>query len=107
MFKEWSKGNRIVFDGQPRLLGRQGQDPEPRAPLERRGRPRWLELQSGTVDGIDNPGTDDIEEDPGRDSTLKFYPRAGLNTFYLGFNNTDKPFDNVRGPPGDRHGHRP
>ena len=47
--------------GQPRLLGRA----RPRRPnLEFRwsdeAAQRLLELQSGTVDGIDNPGTDDI-----------------------------------------------
>ena len=56
---------------------------------------RLLDLQSGTVDGIDNPGTPDITTIQG-DSTLKFYPRAGLNTLFLGFNNTQKPFDDVR-----------
>ena len=57
--------------------------------------PACVDLQSGTVDGIDNPGTPDIATIQG-DSTLKFYPRAGLNTLFLGFNNTQKPFDDVR-----------
>ena len=56
---------------------------------------RLLDLQSGTVDGIDNPGSTDIATIQG-DSSLKFYPRAGLNTLFLGFNNTQKPFDDVR-----------
>ena len=30
------------------------------------------------------------------DSNLKFYPREGTNTLYMGFNNTDKPYDNVK-----------
>src|SRR4029077_16699883 len=29
------------------------------------------------------------------DSSLKFYPRPGMNTFYVGFNRTMPPFDNV------------
>ena len=29
-------------------------------------------------------------------ATLKFYPREGLNTFYIGFNNTLKPWDNEK-----------
>ena len=96
MLKEWSKGNRIVWDSQPRLLGRQGQD---RRPLEfhwsDESAARLLDLQSGTVDGIDNPGTPDIATIKA-DTNLKFYPRAGLNTLFLGFNNTQKPFDDVR-----------
>jgi ABC-type transport system substrate-binding protein len=56
---------------------------------------RWLELQSGSVDGIDNPGTDDIPNIKG-DSSVTFYPREGLNTFYLGFNTTIKPWTNVK-----------
>ena len=56
---------------------------------------RWLELQSGSVDGIDNPGTDDIATIKA-DSSVTFYPREGLNTFYLGFNNTIKPWTNVK-----------
>lgn len=55
---------------------------------------RLVELQSGAVDGIDNPGPDDfetIEADP----NLQLLPREGLNVFYVGFNNTSAPFDNV------------
>src|SRR6185295_12560525 len=54
---------------------------------------RLLELQSGNIDGMDNPGTSDIATIQG-DSSLQFAPRPGLNTLYLGFNNTVKPWDN-------------
>lgn len=56
---------------------------------------RLVELQAGTVDGIDNPAADDvtvIEADP----ELKFYERPGMNIFYVGMNNTYPPFDNER-----------
>ena len=56
---------------------------------------RLLELQSGTVDGIDNPAPDaftTIEAD----KTLQLKPRPGLNVFYLGMNNTFAPFDNEK-----------
>ena len=56
---------------------------------------RLLELQSGNVDGIDNPGPSDIATIQG-DSSLQFAPRPGLNTIYLGFNDTIKPWDNVK-----------
>jgi ABC-type transport system substrate-binding protein len=53
-----------------------------------------LELQAGTVNGIDNPGPDDIKTIEA-DANLKLYPRQGFNIFYIGFNNTIPPFDNV------------
>lgn len=55
---------------------------------------RLVELQAGTVDGIDNPGPNDfdvIRNDP----NLQLYERPGTNVFYLGINNTVEPFDNV------------
>ncbi len=54
---------------------------------------RLVELQSGEVDGIDNPGPDDFETIEG-DANLQLLPREGLNTFYVGFNNVHPPFDN-------------
>jgi ABC-type transport system substrate-binding protein len=56
---------------------------------------RLVELQSGQVDGIDNVGVDDFSAVEG-DSTLKLYPREGLNTMYLGMNNTYRPFNNEK-----------
>ncbi len=87
--KEWSQRQPDRLDRQStRLLGHQGPDPEPRVPLERRVRPAPLELNSGTVDGIDNPGTPDIADDQGDTEPRSSSPRAGLNTLFLGFNNT-------------------
>src|SRR5262245_2783569 len=94
-FKEWSKGNRIVWEANPDYWG----DKAKTAGLEFRWQDesaaRLLDLTSGAVDGIDNPGTADITTIKGN-SELAFYPRAGLNTLFLGFNNTQKPFDDVR-----------
>ena len=56
---------------------------------------RLLELQSGTVDGIDNPCPDDFEVIEG-DGALQLQTRAGTNIFYVGMNNTYPPFDNER-----------
>jgi ABC-type transport system substrate-binding protein len=55
---------------------------------------RLLELQAGTVDGIDNIGPEDfatVEADP----NLQLIARPGFNIFYVGMNNTYPPFDNV------------
>ncbi len=94
-FKEWSKGNRIVWEANPDYWGDKAKTPGLEFRWSDESAARLLDLQSGTVDGIDNPGTPDIATIKG-DSTLAFYPRAGLNTLFLGFNNTQKPFDDVR-----------
>ena len=56
---------------------------------------RLVELQAGTIDGMDNPGSDDFSviED---DANLALYERPGTNIFYLGMNNWYEPFDNER-----------
>jgi peptide/nickel transport system substrate-binding protein len=95
VFKEWSKGNRIVWTANPNYWGDKAKTPTAELHWSDESAARLLDLQSGTVDGIDNPGTPDIATIKA-DSTLKFYPRAGLNTLFLGFNNTQKPFDDVR-----------
>ncbi len=56
---------------------------------------RLLELQSGTVDGIDNVGPDDFETVQ-NDPNLQLFEREGLNTMYVGMNNTYAPFDNEK-----------
>ena len=63
---------------------------------------RLVELQAGSVDGIDNPGPDDFETIEG-DDTLALYPREGLNTLYFGFNNNPsiEGFDNSTNPFAD------
>ena len=60
---------------------------------------RLVELQSGSVDGIDNPGPDDFETIEA-DESLALYPREGLNTLYFGFNNNPQAegFDNSTNP---------
>jgi peptide/nickel transport system substrate-binding protein len=63
---------------------------------------RLVELQSGAVDGIDNPGADDFET-IANDSSLALYDREGLNTLYFGFNNNPQVegFDNSTNPFAD------
>ena len=56
---------------------------------------RLLELQAGTVDGIDNPAPNDFATIEG-DSALRLIPREALNTMYVGFNDNYEPFDDVR-----------
>ena len=92
---EWSKGNRLVLEANDAYWGAKALTPSVEFRWSDQAAQRWLELQSGTVDGIDNPGTDDIAGIKA-DSSVTFYAREGLNTFYLGFNNQVKPWTNEK-----------
>ncbi len=92
---EWSKGNRMVFSAFPDYWGEAAKTPNLELRWSDEAAQRLLELQSGNVDGIDNPGPDDIATIQG-DSSLQFAARPGLNTMYLGFNNTIEPWDDVK-----------
>ena len=52
---------------------------------------RLVELQAGTADGIDNIGPTDFATVEGN-ADLQLKPREGLNTMYVGMNNTFAPF---------------
>jgi ABC-type transport system substrate-binding protein len=90
----WNRGDSIVYEAYEDYWGD--------APFSKNLIFRWseqsaqrlLELQAGTVNGIDNPGPDDIATIKA-DPTLQFVDRPGFNIFYIGFNNTIAPFDNL------------
>lgn len=90
----WARGDSITFEANPDYWG----DPAIAETLVFRwsaeSAQRVLELQAGSVDGIDNPGPEDFET-IGGDENLQLLEREGLNTFYIGFNNTSPPFDNL------------
>jgi peptide/nickel transport system substrate-binding protein len=83
--KQWDAGNRMVFEANPGYWGTSALTPG----LEFRWSPqavsRTQELTAGTVDGIDNPGAEDINTIKGN-SDLKFYEREGLSTLFVGMN---------------------
>jgi len=90
---QWERGNQLVFK---RYDGYWGDAAKTETLVFRWGSEsaqRLLELQSGTVDGIDNPAPDDFAVIEG-DSNLQLKPRPALNIFYIGMNNTYPPFDN-------------
>jgi peptide/nickel transport system substrate-binding protein len=93
--KTWEKGQRVVFEANPDYWGTKALTPNLEFRWSDQAAQRWLELQSGNVDGIDNPGTDDIAAIKA-DSNVKFYEREGLNTLYLGMNVLDAPWDNEK-----------
>ena len=92
----WESGSRIDFEANPDYWGEQPLSPLLELQWSDQSAARLLALQSDSgIDGIDNPGKDDLPAIQA-DSNLTFYERQGLNTFYLGMNNTMKPFDDVR-----------
>jgi ABC-type transport system substrate-binding protein len=92
---QWERGNQLVFT---RYDGYWGEPAMNKTLVFRWGTEsaqRLLELQSGTVDGIDNVGEDDFATVEG-DSNLQLVVRPPLNIMYFGFNNTYPPFDNEK-----------
>ena len=91
---EWVRGDSIVYDRFDDYYGQVA--PHSTAVLrwatESAG--RLLELQSGTVDGITFPGTEDLETIE-NDPQLTLLPKPEPNIFYMGFTNTFEPWDNV------------
>jgi peptide/nickel transport system substrate-binding protein len=95
--KTWEKGSRMVFEANADYWGTKALTPNLEFRWSDQAAQRWLELQSGSIDGIDNPGTDDIAAIKAN-SDVKFYPREGLNTLFIGMNDTVAPWtdENVR-----------
>ena len=93
--KEWSRGNRMVWSAFDGYWGTKALTPNLEFRWSDQSAQRLVELQAGTVDGIDNPGTADIATIKA-DTNLQYKARAGLNTSFLGFNNTIEPWDDVK-----------
>ncbi len=94
MVENWSRGEELVYTKNPNYWG----DPAVADTLvfrwQTESAARLLELQTGAVDGIDNPAPDDFETIAG-DTNLQLLERPALNVFYVGMNNTFAPFDDV------------
>jgi peptide/nickel transport system substrate-binding protein len=93
--KEWRRGDQIIFEKNPDYWGTPAIADTLVFRWSTEGAQRLVELQSGNVDGIDNPSPDDFATVEG-DSNLTLYPREALNIFYLGMNNWYPPFDNEK-----------
>jgi ABC-type transport system substrate-binding protein len=94
MLENWELGNEIVLTRNESYWGEAAKEPTMIFRWTSEAAARLVELQAGTVDGIDNPGPGDfavIEADP----NLQLFPREGLNIFYIGFNRNTPPFDNL------------
>jgi ABC-type transport system substrate-binding protein len=89
MVDTWDRGNQLVFKAFPGYWGDKAKTPTLVFRWGTESAQRLLELQSGTVDAIDNVGPDDFATVEG-DSNLKLLTRPALNVFYIGFNNDPK-----------------
>ncbi len=95
MLTDWQRGIQLVLDKNPDYWGENVGADQLVFRWSTESAARLLELQAGTVDGIDNPAPNDfatIEGDP----SLQLITRDALNTFYVGFTNTYEPWDDVR-----------
>ncbi len=93
VLSEWNRGESITFTANPNYWG---EAPEAETLVFRwstESAQRLLELQSGTIDGIDNVGPADFDV-VSADTNLSLNERPALNVFYIGFTNTFAPLDN-------------
>ncbi len=89
----WNRGDSVVYEAFDGYWGTKALTKNLIFRWSEQSAQRLLELQAGTVNGIDNPGPDDVATIEA-DANLKLYPRDGFNIFYIGFNNKIAPFDN-------------
>ena len=93
MVSEWKRGDELVLTRFEDYWGEKAKTQTLVFRWSSEAAQRLLELQAGTVDGIDNVGPDDFETVQ-NDSNLQLLVRPALNTFYVGMNNTYEPYDN-------------
>jgi len=99
MVSEWVRGDQLVLKANPNYWGEKAGSETLVFKWSAESAQRLLELQSGTVDGIDNVGPDDFATVEG-DANLALFNRPALNIMYLGFNNNPQVegFDNTKNP---------
>ncbi len=95
MVESWTRGDNITLKRNENYWGEPAATETLIFRWSAEAAQRLLELQSGTVDGIDNPAPDAFEV-IANDPSLQLIEREALNTFYVGMNNTYPPFDDVR-----------
>jgi ABC-type transport system substrate-binding protein len=88
----WNRGSEITWEANADYWGTAATAPTLVFRWSPESAQRLVELQAGTIDGMDNPGVAEFETIQGDDS-LALFEREGTNTFYVGFNNTFPPFD--------------
>ncbi len=94
MVDDWVSGESLNFTANPNYWGTPANDPALVFRWSAESAARTLELQAGTVNGIDNPGPDDFAVIEG-DANLALVDRPALNTFYIGMTDTFDPWSDV------------
>lgn len=95
MVTEWVRGDHLTMAANPDYWGDKAKSKTLIFRWSKEAAQRLLELQAGTVDGIDNPAPDDFPTIE-KDTKLQLIPRAALNVMYIGLNNAKPPFDNEK-----------
>ncbi len=95
MLSQWERGNQLVLKRFDDYWGNSAETGTLVFRWSSEAAQRLVELQAGTVDGIDNPGRDDFAVIEG-DSSLQLLPREGTNIFYVGLNRDKEPFGDER-----------
>jgi ABC-type transport system substrate-binding protein len=93
--EKWNRGSDVTMTRNDAYWGDKAKSEKLIVRWSAEAAQRLVELQSGTVDGIDNVGPTDFATVEGN-ADLQLKPRAGLNVFYVGMNNTFAPFDNEK-----------
>lgn len=94
MLQNWDLGNEIVLTRHDGYWGDPAAEGTAIFRWSSEAAARLVELQSGNVDGIDNPAPSDFEV-IANDANLQLFEREGLNIFYIGMNNLVAPWDNL------------
>ncbi|HEY2888864.1 MAG TPA: ABC transporter substrate-binding protein [Candidatus Limnocylindrales bacterium] len=95
MLSNWDAGNRMDMTAFAGYWGTAPKTKNLEFQWSDQAVSRTQALVAGTVDGIDNPGAEDITTIQGN-SDLKFYQRDSLSTLYVGMNVLKKPWDDVK-----------
>lgn len=92
---EWVRGESITFVRNEDYWGEPAVTDKLVFRWNSEGAARRLELEAGTVDGIDNPTPDDFEAIRANPD-LNLIDRPSLNILYVAMTNTFEPFTDVR-----------
>jgi ABC-type transport system substrate-binding protein len=93
ILKEWVRGDHMTFEPNPDYWGDKPANKTLIFRWSAEAAQRLVELQAGTADGIFAPAAEDYEAIQA-DPNLSLVPYQTGNVFYIGLNNTLKPFDN-------------
>ena len=88
----WNRGSDVTFTRNDSYWGEKAKTERLIIRWGTEAAQRLVELQAGTVDGIDNVGGTDFEAVQAN-ADLQLKVREGLNVMYFGFNNKFAPFD--------------